>query len=1445
MTTTAYLKSKKLILDSVKCSKGKPCGDKICIPKSSKCNIGNKQVLKTPGNKKNNNAGYATLGVGIGGTLGTATIAAGLGVLTAAKLIEIKNRYQANFATSAISAEIESRSMKVPKLEKDVNTVILAVGGFGTEDAYSESVVLKNNIESLGLKGLHVEPQSYAGFNVPTKPHDRASAGKSAQEARDLFIKTVVDTGYNPVAVTVAARLMAYQKANPGKEYQLMGHSGGGLIAQEAHEILHKAKINIKTTAIGSPDVGLIPGTGDLVTTTSRHDKILKLSNGRGVNGKAFNNVEGHAQNEYFADKDFRNFITQRLASSRKDRFDEAICKIGKNCGDICIPKKSTCKAEEKKSVFNQSPKTLSNNNLAAAAGMSLGAAIVGLPLAAYAVQKVRFQMGFSKSAELASLQAENYKVPEKVTTGFRSIDDQQTEKSSIKSGIKSIDTKKPAEQITFFAGGIGAVNGLEGDHVGQQISKMLPNHHIVSIETPEQDVSFEEGDTAVSPRYLKKVVKGLLIDNLKNGRSEVAVRIAARAYAYNQKHPNLPINLIGQSGGGMHVRESAEILKKMGVKDVKVVATGSPYFGLTSPTGITLVDPDNDPVDKMYGMTMPNKTIVEAQGHSLYFSQTPYKIKDEDGIWRQKVSENIWKESVPNKSVQKVLLNYFDRQKKENHPSDLFPLTSDLVKNKKKRIDAASSPSSNTLQQLQKQFSIILSRSYGKPIVKIGGIKISRDNTVTGIAQDNFGKIIKFTFKDDKLTYELSKNSVKMDSSELWQLMVTSYREDKAFIKKNCKKGLTCGDTCIQANDTCRLKLNQIANPSEISRLKQTVVKFKLEQNANVAPTPPPENTPLEEVPIKSKYIVNPETGIPYTIRELRKQASEKRIYGYGSMTIKELQGTLQLYDQKPESRDKITRGISKRTGFGTRAIAISGLSGRGTPLERTTKRNLKDTVDTWRKLEALAKFASSTPVKWGAAAVGAFLLGQTIKNYERAKQSYREGFAESARIAEERASKLNIQHPVERDGVATLLPSGKPRMSSRINQDNITFAVGSGKGYGAEDMKTILQQEKDPQNAKDYWFAHSNYVVPFNLKEFGTPAPNGGGEPGIASTVINGVGGIVQNFARKRNQDAVDLAAQIYAHAIAVSPTDGKTLVNRNKKINIVAHCNGGLVTKEALEIVSKMELKGSPTGKKVLEQVNAVYLGTPHFGFAENVSRRQRTIVSPQDPISVLPTFSEGARQQWISSVEGGSASDYLNDERVRDSIREAFGYYQGSPEEVKRRVKKRGDSVDDAYSLEKELIRLDFFKKCKTGTPCGEVCLPPGRKCRLRQSKLDPRKLSAKLGRGTVSQSIGGVGQDLERAYLRTSRLIKQAQRKSNKKQIPLTKTEKIKEVLAHEAKLVGVLLGQGTISKTLKSIDEKLIDFSDFASVAPEKISDAIAEVQASLSNLVKKTTKKT
>jgi hypothetical protein len=448
--------------------------------------------------------------------------------------------------------------------------------------------------------------------------------------------------------------------------------------------------------------------------------------------------------------------------------------------------------------------------------------------------------------------------------------------------------------------------------------------------------------------------------------------------------------------------------------------------------------------------------------------------------------------------------------------------------------------------------------------------------------------------------------------------------------------------------------------------QLKMTASKLFVEQN--------PINATKPEKPVND-YEINPDTKQPYTIRDLKKIAGSRGIFGYGSMTMKELKESLALNDKDPDSGRRIAESITKRRTTSSRLIDAAGLKGKNKGAEGNTKKAISELLDDWKRIETLSKFAGNNTLQWTAAAVGAFLIGTTARTYEKLKEDYRDGFDESAKIAQERAAKINLQHPEESNG-KPVIRNGKQVMTSKIKQDNITFAVGSGKGHGAEEIKSLLL-DGEKGDKSDEWLKKSHYIIPFNLQETGSPKLSTTGNPAIdaANDVVNGFGDSMRNWRQKRNQDSVDLAAQIYAHAIAVDQSDGKTLVNANKKINLLAHGYGGQVTKEALEILARMEIKGSPPGKEVLKQVNAVYLGTPHFGFAENVSRRQRTIVSQQDPVAMLPTFGDGARQQWISSVPGHAPSDYLEDPRVRESVKEAFGYYQGSPEEIRRTQRKQ--------------------------------------------------------------------------------------------------------------------------------------------------------------------------
>lgn len=179
-------KYRKEVFDAV-CRKGKKCGE-ICIPKKSKCRDG-EQKLSQPESSKSNNFGKTALITAAATGGGTALVAAGtLGAI--AGIQKIKQDYIKGFTESGKIALKESEKIKAPKLPDNIKTAVFAVGGFGTKDAFSESVKLEGNIKSLGIKNLYSEPIEYKDFNVASNPA-KDGVGKAVNEALELFIKTV------------------------------------------------------------------------------------------------------------------------------------------------------------------------------------------------------------------------------------------------------------------------------------------------------------------------------------------------------------------------------------------------------------------------------------------------------------------------------------------------------------------------------------------------------------------------------------------------------------------------------------------------------------------------------------------------------------------------------------------------------------------------------------------------------------------------------------------------------------------------------------------------------------------------------------------------------------------------------------------------------------------------------------------------------------------------------------------------------------------------------------------------------------------------------------------------------------------------------------------------------------------------------------------------------
>lgn len=726
------------------------------------------------------------------------------------------------------------------------------------------------------------------------------------------------------------------------------------------------------------------------------------------------------------------------------------------------------------------------------------------------------------------------------------------------------------------------------------------------------------------------------------------------------------------------------------------------------------------------------------------------------------------------------------------------------VIKDENPDLDLATNLTSNDQPSNIKTFIVrvvgLLNKAYKDKLDQLLDIWIDPGFVISGIFRDG-QKYMEFTIGENDLEFkQVDKPTKKLDS-----FVSYSPRYD-APIKKRCKKGVICKGSCIEKGKVCRNELTAISSPLELSQLRRSVVDFQLATQEKLSSKNPIVPVESEPAPSTNDYRINPETNQEYTIRELKTEASKEGIYQYSRLSKEELRQAIVASKSNPteSTRQRLALTFGKDRSTGSSAIRASGLTGR-------QKRQAQDVNKTWKNLNTLAKFASTQPVGWGAAATGAFLLGVGVRRYELMKSEYRASFKGNAEQAQEKA--------------ATLGSVNNGKLSRTGNKKNITFVIGADRGEeGSQKIIDKLKSFGDsakPGEADEFFQEKAHHYVPFGLKESGAKVGASATENGV-----NALTDYLNNFRRKKDQDAVDLAAQIYAYGIqrkvstkrqtqltnlesrhqtliktqptveakiekhqqdidkfkteiadleanllnasnanknkiqaaiakkkiAVKLQESKSfseqgnldalrketlsnraqlrqvlsrpetgtrdLANKGKNINIIAHSRAGQTSKTALEYLARMQLPGEPSGKDVLEQVNLVMLGTPHFGFTENIGKRQRTIVSQQDPLSNLPIWGNSvdnaARTEWVSSVKGHYIDDYLNDSRTREIMREQFGYYDDSLLERNRKLAKK-DAID---YLEARFDKAQA--KCKTGKPCKTesgkvVCIPKKNKC----------------------------------------------------------------------------------------------------------------------------------
>ena len=563
--------------------------------------------------------------------------------------------------------------------------ITFVVGGFaglkdGSSSEWVGKALMDENIDDGLFKNHHVVPITNEDFEV-NKPIGNTNIHESTLDVLDTILVKSIKNGRNLTSVKLAKSAYAYNQKYPDKQINLIGQSGGTMVIHEAAQILDEMGIkNVKVVALAGPDFGLTNDLGNSITLLSDNDRFFGKARGIVRNKTKVDDVlfhSGYVVNRQ-ARKTIDNFIrgeSDYVAPSQLkpgETFDErdAVyiekikefinnggnikldsifnfnystginsvlkidsksikCKKGKSCGDICIPKKYECKIEDlnnkSKDRSNKSKDKLDLSNKsvaqvskkfnlpsAVAKGVIAGAATVGVPVASYAAFRANYQNNIKKSAQMAIEASKDIQVPDKIFGGY-----------------KDWPKDEEADYITFAVGGFAGLQGESSNILGQALAGgvedgLFNNHHIVPITNEEFDLELRINPDAADnekAEILKSIGHNMLGKLIKEGRNATSVKLAANAYAYNQKYPDKQINLIGTSAGGMVVHEAAQILDEMGIKNVKVVAMGSPYFGLTNDLGnsITLIS-DNDAFFKDKKYLIRNLTPVnDVAFHSGY----------------------------------------------------------------------------------------------------------------------------------------------------------------------------------------------------------------------------------------------------------------------------------------------------------------------------------------------------------------------------------------------------------------------------------------------------------------------------------------------------------------------------------------------------------------------------------------------------------------------------------------------------------------------------------------------------------------------------------------------------------------------------------------------------------------------------------------------------------
>lgn len=1016
-----------------------------------------------------------------------------------------------------------------------------------------------------------------------------------------------------------------------------------------------------------------------------------------------------------------------KASSGRKKK---AECDTGKECGDVCIPKESSCRLEKTKkgvqaltsaakntgrAVTQKTEKMSVDQKVAVAGLLSVGGAIA----AGVISEKLEDRENYAQFAGDRAKWSERG-VPEKLKDAYdHDSKELQTSLLAAENRIKNNTYEtmyvfdKKGRPIVIRRGGnasarLGITDIFKAGKFFKKGAVVTHNHPYAGGSLSSTDIQTagiwglsEIRATTGKEIYTLRPKKGGAFDK-KDTQS------LAATYAMNLSSSLLKAqkDFLRKQGVGGKIYYST-----LGAQDKKVVKEISEKIEMDSHRILRQTIGMNEFRDKFDYRRVPRN--IDPDREAAFNEKT----------WAEKRQENFqlmnWLVigAKENRSATSEEIGAFTKRRTEDIVNRAMERKADSTyletfRSSFQGDSEAPDPESDRklVTSFLSQLRIILERSYTSGIDRFLEVDVADDGSVSGHFQDG-DKVVQFRVNEKKISTKLATGRFFKQDSWLQDEAIERFDYAKTGKADKCVKGISCGEACIAPGKECDIEVQKIAKPVEMARLKKSAVQVRKIRPAKTTASPRLATKPSNSVASKS-----PDRFEGMTIRELKREAQKRGVYRYSEMNTSQLKESIRLSDQDPAQQDRLRRTFQRNANTPRKARALR-LNERSKP-----ERTLTDALRKWDRIQRITKLSGVDPQLMGAA-VGAIALGITLDRYNRMKESYRRNFPDSAANALERADKMEV-------------PS--------LRRLNVTFAVGGGgEGTSGQKIVDLLDKRARKEDAGDLdkWFKDNTHFVVSDNREFSytpvnIPRKDKNGRYSKRFLALNSTrafGSYLTNFKRGKNEAAIDLAAKLFAYGNARKQNKPNEYANKNRTFTIIAHDVNGNTVNEAMEILARMSSPRRRSGNQIIKQINVVKLGTTDFGVTDRLAR-ERTITSALDPYSFLPMRND----KWISTVKGHELEDYLSDDKVYDELLQAAGAYGNTAYSAERRLERRKRrGADDRVDSE---TRDDAKIECKVGKQCGNACIPEDQTCRKNEAVAKTVKnvaTGAVLGAGAAA------------------------------------------------------------------------------------------------------------